>query len=97
MFLLMNFFSSVGQPQYGSLGAVTETIPPELMAGQQQVRKKSNTTRFPVKCFIHPSTILAMTLIKPGIGERGGIVIERQTPNREFLGSIPTGVSVLCP
>ena len=30
------------------------------------------------------------------IGERGGLVVERQTPNREVLGSIPTRVTVLC-
>ena len=29
--------------------------------------------------------------------ERGGVVVERRTPNREVLGSIPTGVSVVCP
>ena len=29
--------------------------------------------------------------------QRGGVVIERLTPNREVLGSIPTGVTVLCP
>ena len=29
--------------------------------------------------------------------ERGGVVVERRTPNREVLGSIPTGVIVLCP
>ena len=28
--------------------------------------------------------------------ERGGVVAERRTPNREVLGSIPTGVIVLC-
>ena len=27
----------------------------------------------------------------------GGIVVECRTPNREVLGSIPTGVTVLCP
>ena len=31
------------------------------------------------------------------IRERGGVVLERRTPNREVLGSIPTGVTVLCP
>ena len=31
------------------------------------------------------------------IRERGGIVVERQPPNREDLGLIPTGVTVLCP
>ena len=30
-------------------------------------------------------------------GECCGVVVERQTPNREVLGSIPTGVIVLCP
>ena len=29
--------------------------------------------------------------------EDGGIVVEHQTMNREFLGSIPTGGTVLCP
>ena len=29
--------------------------------------------------------------------ERGGVVVERRTPDREALGSIPTGVIVLCP
>ena len=29
--------------------------------------------------------------------ERGGVVVERRTPNREILGSIPTSVTVLCP
>ena len=29
--------------------------------------------------------------------ERGGVVVERRTPNREGLGSIPTGATVLCP
>ena len=28
--------------------------------------------------------------------ESGSVVLERQTPNREVLGSIPTGVTVLC-
>ena len=32
-----------------------------------------------------------------GIRERGGVVVERQTPNREVLGSIPTSGTVLCP
>ena len=29
--------------------------------------------------------------------ERGGVVVESRTPRREVLGSIPTGVTVLCP
>ena len=29
--------------------------------------------------------------------ERGGVVVERQTPNREVWSSIPTGVTVLYP
>ena len=29
--------------------------------------------------------------------ERGGLVVERRTPNREVLGSIPTRLTVLCP
>ena len=29
--------------------------------------------------------------------ERGDLVVERRTPNREVLGSIPTRVTVLCP
>ena len=29
--------------------------------------------------------------------EGGGIVVERRTPNREVLGSIPTGIIVLRP
>ena len=29
--------------------------------------------------------------------ERGGVMVERQTLNREVLGSILTGVTVLCP
>ena len=29
--------------------------------------------------------------------ERGGVVVERRTLNRDVLGSIPTGVKVLCP
>ena len=29
--------------------------------------------------------------------ERGGVVVERRTPNHEVLGSNPTGVTVLCP
>ena len=29
--------------------------------------------------------------------ERGGVVVEGQTPNREVLGLIPTSVTVLCP
>ena len=28
---------------------------------------------------------------------RGGVVVERRTLNQEVLGSIPTGVTVLCP
>ena len=31
------------------------------------------------------------------VRERGGVVVERRTPNREVLGSIPTGAIVLCP
>ena len=31
------------------------------------------------------------------IWERGGIVVERRTPNREVLGLIPTSGTVLCP
>ena len=31
------------------------------------------------------------------IRECGGVVVERRTPNREVLGSIPTGVIVLSP
>ena len=29
--------------------------------------------------------------------ERGGVVMGRRTPNREVMGSIPTGATVLCP
>ena len=29
--------------------------------------------------------------------ERGGVAVEHLTPNREVLGSIPTGGTVLCP
>ena len=29
--------------------------------------------------------------------ERGGVVVERRTPNLEVLGSNPTSVIVLCP
>ena len=29
--------------------------------------------------------------------ERGGVVVKRRTPTREVLGSIPAGVTVLCP
>ena len=29
--------------------------------------------------------------------EHGGVVVERQTPNREVLGLIPTDSTVLCP
>ena len=29
--------------------------------------------------------------------ERGGVVVERWTPNREVMGSIPNGAAVLCP
>ena len=29
--------------------------------------------------------------------EHGGVAVERQTLNREVLGSIPTSVTVLCP
>ena len=29
--------------------------------------------------------------------ERNGVVVERRTPNPEVLGSIPTGITVLCP
>ena len=29
--------------------------------------------------------------------ERGGVVVESRTPNREIMGSIPTGSTVLCP
>ena len=29
--------------------------------------------------------------------ERGGVVVERRTPNLEVLGSNPTSVTVLCP
>ena len=29
--------------------------------------------------------------------DSGGVVVERRTPNREALGSIPTVVTVLCP
>ena len=36
-------------------------------------------------------------LLKSKTRERGGVVVERQTPNREVLGSIPTGVTMLCP
>ena len=31
------------------------------------------------------------------IRQRGGVVVERRTPNREVLGSIPTCVTVLYP
>ena len=27
----------------------------------------------------------------------GGVMVECRTPNREVLGSIPTGITVLCP
>ena len=29
--------------------------------------------------------------------KRGGVVVERRTPNREVLGSFPIGVTVLFP
>ena len=49
-----------------------------------------------IMCILeHPfnqSLILCHTL-----RERGGIVVECRTLNREVLGSIPTGVTVLCP
>ena len=32
-----------------------------------------------------------------GSRERGGVVVERRTQNLEVLGSITTGVTVLCP
>ena len=38
-----------------------------------------------------------MRIQKINIRERGGVVVERRTPNQEVLGSIPTGVAVLCP
>ena len=28
--------------------------------------------------------------------ERGGLMVERRTPNQEVLGSIPTRVTMLC-
>ena len=31
------------------------------------------------------------------VREGGGVVVECRTPNREVLGSIPTGITVLCP
>ena len=35
--------------------------------------------------------------MKEILWERSGVVVERRTPNREVLDSIPTGVTVLCP
>ena len=32
-----------------------------------------------------------------GKRERGGVVVEGRTPNLEVLGSIHTGINVLCP
>ena len=28
---------------------------------------------------------------------RGGVVVERRTPNREVQGSIPASITVMCP
>ena len=36
-------------------------------------------------------------LLDRPLRERGGVVVERRTPNREVLGSNPTSVTVLCP
>ena len=37
----------------------------------------------------------AQTLVT--VGKRGGLVVERRTPEREVRGSILTQVAVLCP
>ena len=34
---------------------------------------------------------MVILYIKLHVGDRGGVVTEHQTPNREVLGSIPTG------
>ena len=51
--------------------------------------------------YTHYELILTVALIlednKLILREGGGVVVERRTPNREVLDSIPTGVIVLCP
>ena len=36
-------------------------------------------------------------ILKSYSRECGGVVVERRTPNRKVLDSIPTGIAVLCP
>ena len=48
----------------------------------------------PLYCFISADLEYSQLCIHR---ERGGVVVERRTPNGEVLGSIPTGVIVLCP
>ena len=38
-----------------------------------------------------------MCILNKIIWEHGGVVVECRTQNREVLGLIPTGVTVLCP
>ena len=41
--------------------------------------------------------VLCCTLCRACHRERGGIVVERQNPNREVPGLIPTSGTVFCP
>ena len=53
----------------------------------------SNCTADQRLCFCFMSSKFPLLLQR----EHGGVVVEHQTPNREVLGSIPTGVIMLCP
>ena len=51
-----------------------------------------------VQLSIHPSTIHVISRIEVCFsGRRGGLVVERRSPEREVGGSILTQVAVLCP
>ena len=56
------------------------------------------------RCFSDISTILFLVrsslvilIITLHSRERRGVMVESWTLNKEFLGSIPTGLTVLCP
>ena len=46
---------------------------------------------------IYPNTHLCRTSLLGICGRRGGLVVERRTPEREVGGSMLTQVAVLCP
>ena len=66
-----------------------------LEARWHSVRVQDSEARGPKldTCLSHVVSMSKTTSHK----ERGGIVVERWTPNREVLGSIPTGIIELCP